>query len=297
MAQDRARDVAAIERVTRRLQAGKAIAIRVRPLLIRHVLQRAAEIALHENLAHLGRASAGQEDRRRARPLRKIVLPDGELFGQERIGREPIAREADRRRGHLAERHRPEARQCGDPDARRRWNHGVQQPLGDASAKVPMEMLDVGSLRPDTDAADHVGFGAFAQMDHHRRDAAETDELAFQHIDREAGCDARIDRVAACLQHLQAGERCVVVPRHHHMAPRHHIGTARPSRAEQIGRVEQPPNPAACPCRPTATAAPTATRPGAGSASAPTCGSPSSRCPPSAARRPVTSPRPAAPRR
>ncbi len=103
MAQDRAGDVAAIERVARRLQAGKAIAIRVRPLLIRHVLQCAAQIALHEDLAHLGRASARQEDRRRAGPLRKIVLPRVELLRQERIGREPIACEADRRRGHLAE--------------------------------------------------------------------------------------------------------------------------------------------------------------------------------------------------
>ena len=65
MAQDRARDVAAIERIARRLQAGEAIAVRVRPLLIRHVLQRAREIALHEDLAHLRRTSVRAE---RSRP-------------------------------------------------------------------------------------------------------------------------------------------------------------------------------------------------------------------------------------
>ena len=49
------------------------------------------------------------------------------------------------------------------------------------------------------------------------------------------------------------------------------------------------PNPAACPCRRTATAAPIAARPGAGSASAPTCGLLAHAARPSSARRPARS--------
>ncbi len=60
-------------------------------------------------------------------------------------------------------------------------------------------------------------FVAFGQMDHRRSHAAETDELALQHVDRQPGRDAGVDRIAAGLQYLQAGERCVVMPGHHDM--------------------------------------------------------------------------------
>jgi hypothetical protein len=237
MARDRAGDVTAIERIARRLQAGKSIAVGVGPLLIRHVLQRAGEIGLHEDLAHLGRPSVGQENGGRGRPVCEVILPGSELLGQERIGRETLAREADRGCRHLAERHRAEARQSGDPDARSGGNHRVQQALGNAPIEVTMEMLDAGGLRPDADAADHMGLAAFAEVDHGRRDTAEAHELALQHVDRETRRDARIDRVAAGFQDLQAGERGVVVAGHHHVAARHHIGTTRPRGAKQVGRV------------------------------------------------------------
>ena len=52
-------------------------------------------------------------------------------------------------------------------------------------------------------------------------------------------------------------------------------------------RVSRSLSPAACPCRRTATAAPIAGRPAAGSASAPICGFPCARSRPSAAHRPA----------
>ena len=81
-------------------------------------------------------------------------------------------------------------------------------------------------MRPDADTVDHVHFVAFGEMDHDRRDATEADELALQHIDRQAGRDAGIDRVAAGFQDLEAGERGVVMAGHHHMVLRHDIGSA-----------------------------------------------------------------------
>ncbi len=103
MPHDRAGDVVAIERVTRRLQSREPIAGRMRLLLIGHVLQRPTEIALHEDLAHRWRLAIGQEDRGGARPVLEAVLPRRDLLGEERIGRKPVARETDRRCRDLTE--------------------------------------------------------------------------------------------------------------------------------------------------------------------------------------------------
>ena len=238
VAQDRGGDVAPVERVARGVQPGETVAVGVRAFLVRHVLQRASEVALHEHIARRRRFAIGQEYRGGGGPVGKVLHAHGELLGQERIGRETVAREADRGGCDLAERHGAKAGQRGNPDAGRGGDDAVQQALGDTAAVVAVEVLDAGGLGPDANAADHVALIGFGEVDHHRGDAAEADELAFQHVDREAGGDAGIDGVAAGFQDLQAGKRGVVVAGHHDVVARHDVGAMGAGGAGEIARVD-----------------------------------------------------------
>jgi hypothetical protein len=73
-------------------------------------------------------------------PGRKIAA----VLGEERIGRETVARETYRRRRDLAERHRAKACQRLDPNAGRGGNHAVQKSLRDAPAMMSVKELEVG---------------------------------------------------------------------------------------------------------------------------------------------------------
>src|SRR4051812_13665941 len=160
-----------------------------------------------------------------------------------------------------------------------------------------MEELQVCGLRPDTDTADHMRLVARAEMDHCRRHAAEADELALQHVDGKAGGYSGVDRIAPRFQDLQPGKRGIVVTGYDDVSPGHEVRPSRAGGAEEIRRLGHRLSPAVCPYRPTATAAPIAGHPGAGSASAPTYGSPSSPCPLSAGHRRGAPPHPPAPPR
>ena len=76
--------------------AAFAAAFRVRFFLVRHVLQRAREIALDEELADLRGLTARQEhfDARRPAPVFVFVIPD--VFGHEGVHYEAFTRETDR---------------------------------------------------------------------------------------------------------------------------------------------------------------------------------------------------------
>jgi hypothetical protein len=103
MAHDRGGDVAAVERVLRGAQPVQATVAGMRAFLIRHVLQAARQIGLHEGFTHARGMSVAQEYRGGRRPGADLVLLGGDDFGEERIGGEAVAGETDRRRCDLGE--------------------------------------------------------------------------------------------------------------------------------------------------------------------------------------------------
>src|SRR5690348_9244653 len=109
MTRDHGSDVAAIEGVMRGAEPGFASTSGCGALLIGHVLQSACKIRLYEQRAHFRRLAAGQKDGGSVRPLADFILSCCDDLGEERIDREPVAREADRGGGNITEAHRPPA--------------------------------------------------------------------------------------------------------------------------------------------------------------------------------------------
>ena len=220
-------DVAAIERIVRGAQTGLPPVRRPSAFRIRHVLQAAGKVGLDESLAHRRHPPARQEYRRGIRPLANLVLFRRQYLGQERIGRKPVACESDCRGGDLAERHRAVPRQRSDPVGGSGRNNRVQDAVRDAPAVMGAEILGAGCLGPRADAADHHWFFVAGKMNHDWRNAAEADELALQHVDRETGGHACIDRVATGFQHLESGLGSPVMAGRNNMLPCHHVWTPR----------------------------------------------------------------------
>ena len=67
-------DVAAVEGIACRFEAGFAAAGGRRALLVGHVLQRRCKVGLAEHLARFGQPPVGQKDRRSRRPSAMICL-------------------------------------------------------------------------------------------------------------------------------------------------------------------------------------------------------------------------------
>src|SRR3546814_1795975 len=102
---DPAADVAAVEGVAGRLQTGLAAAAGGSALLVRHVLQRPAEILLAEQLAGPRRRAAGQIDPGIFVPLAVFLGLLGDHRRGQAMDREAVAGPPDRAGRDVAERH------------------------------------------------------------------------------------------------------------------------------------------------------------------------------------------------
>src|SRR5438093_557146 len=94
---DLPRDLALVDRVTRRHDARGAPAFGVRALEGDQATEERAELLLHEDLAHVRRASARQENGGARRPLTQAVREPLDGRGEARVYGEAVA-ELDRRR-------------------------------------------------------------------------------------------------------------------------------------------------------------------------------------------------------
>ena len=183
---DRARDVAAIERVARCGEAGFASARARRRLLVRHVLQRGAERLLHEHLADLRRASVRQVEIDVRRELAILRLMIGDDLVHEVVGGESVARVADRGFRHLAEAHGAEALERRDPGIGRRRHHRAHDALRDFAAVVLHEVVGIERLRPgaETGNGDEAVLGG--GIDDDRRDARDVHEFRLHDTERDS---------------------------------------------------------------------------------------------------------------
>ncbi len=138
-----------------------------------------------------------------------------EAGGHQRIHRKAVPRQADRRCRDLAKAHRAIAPERRDPGVGGGRHHGSQHALRDFAAVLALKELRVEGPWPGAETGDRHDLLFVGEVDHDRRDPGDIDEIALQDTERDPGSAARIDRVAAGLQNVEAcGRRQIVARRY-----------------------------------------------------------------------------------
>ncbi len=78
---------------------------------------------------------------------------------------------------------------------------------------LALKELRIERLWPGAEAGDRHDLLFVGEVDHDRRDTGDIDEIALQDAERDPGGAARIDRVAARLQDVEAGGRRQIMAR------------------------------------------------------------------------------------
>jgi hypothetical protein len=160
----------------------------------------------------------------------------GDDLRHQRIDRKAVAGELDRRARHLAETHGAEALERRDPGIGRRRHHRAQHALGNLAAMALLEEVARDRLRPGAETRngdDAIGVG---RVDDDRRDAREVHIFGLHHAERDAACDAGVDRIAARLQNAEAGLGREVLAGGHHVA-RPHDGRTMGLHGSSVGKA------------------------------------------------------------
>ena len=183
-----------------------------RAFLVRHVLQRAPEVGLHEDVADGRRAALRQVDRGVGRPAGVVLRLLGDHARHQRVHHEAVAREPDRRLRHLAEGHGAVALQRGDPGIRRTGHDGAQRTHRDVP--VVLALKEVGRHRagPGAEPADGLHLPRLRAVEDDRGHARDVHEIAVHDAQGDARGAARVDGVAARFQDREARLRGQVVP-------------------------------------------------------------------------------------
>ncbi len=204
---NRARDVAPVEGVARSLEAGLPALPRRFLLLVRHELHGPSQVGLPEDFADFGRAALRQEHFLAGGPPLVILLVLLDELRHHRVHRETVARETDGAGRDVAEAHRSEMFQRGEPRIRRSRHHAALHAFRYLAAVPLHEVVRCNRLGPHAEPIDAMHFLVLRRIDDLGRHSGEIDLVGLQHPDRNARGHAGIDRVAAGLQDLEAGMR------------------------------------------------------------------------------------------
>ena len=79
--------------------------------------------------------------------------------------------------------------------------------------------------RPGPHSDEVLHAAGLSHANHRRCHPTKAGYLAFQHIDREADRNTRVNRIAARFQNLESRLRRQGMARDHHMPDRHNLGT------------------------------------------------------------------------
>ena len=118
----------------------------------------------------------------------------------------------------LAEAHCAIALQGRDPGVGGGRDDAAQGAMRDGPAVMFVKVCRRRRTRPRPETADGDDLLCFGEIDQDRRDAGEGDEFGFKNGGGDTCRRSGINRVAACLQHLQPGLGPHVVARRHHVA-------------------------------------------------------------------------------
>ena len=212
-------DVSLVDRVARRHDRVRPARALVRSLDPREAPEQCPELALSQDLADARRPSIWQEDRRARRPLPQPLLETFDRGREPRIHGKAIA-EVDRRGEHLREREPAVPRERGEPRVSGRRRHRSRHTDGHVVAVPRAVRREIERRRPVPEPVDRFRSGHPRAVHDDRRDAAEVGEVPLEDVQRDARRDARVDRVAASLEHPHSGERREVVARADHVTPR-----------------------------------------------------------------------------
>jgi len=179
----------------------------MRLFFIGQKLQGPAKVGLNEHLADRRGAPARQIDRCIGRPAPIAFLVIDDVLRHQRVHREALARESDRGARNVTEAHGAVALQHGEPRIRCGRHDGAQYTRRHAPAVLLPEHLRTRGPRPDAEPVDRDHFALVRHPQHDRRHAGEVDDIGLQHLQADPGCDAGVDRVAACLEDIEAGMR------------------------------------------------------------------------------------------
>ena len=216
---DLASDVTLVDRVTSGLDRVRPAFPLVRALDRGEPPEERAELALHQDLAHPRRPATRKEDRRARRPLAQPLLEALDRGGEARIYGEAVT-ELDRRGEHLREGEPAVPRERGEPRVSGRRSHRSRHTDGHVVAVPRAVRREIERRRPVPEPVDRFRSGHPRAVHDDRRDAAEVGEVPLEDVQRDARRDARVDRVAASLEHPHSGERREVVARADHVTPR-----------------------------------------------------------------------------
>ena len=197
---DLLRDVAHIEGIARRPEPVPAAA-RGRGFLVRHVLQGRGKVGLHQQVAHCRRLAVRQPDLRVARPHPVVVPIARDELRHHRVDGEAVASVPDGGRSDVGEGHGAEPCQRRDPGVGRGRHDGAQNPDGNRPAITVAKQREARRLRPIPEARYTEDLIALGGIDQHRGHAGKLDLVAVHHAERNSGCDAGVDGIAAGLQH------------------------------------------------------------------------------------------------
>ena len=152
-----------------------------------------------------------------------------------RVEREPVLGELDRGRGHVGERPRAPALERGQPRVGRTGDDRVSRPLGQHVAVPCPDRLErrLAPPRPEAGHAPHLVAAGRAHED--RRDAAEVAHVRLHDVEHQPAGDARVDRVAAAVEHARRRLGGEVVPGRDGVARADDRGPIRLRRRQYLG--------------------------------------------------------------
>ena len=123
------------------------------------------------------------------------------------MGRKALPGRPDGGLGHLLEGHRAVAFERRDPGVRSRRHHRARQPRRYRAVEVLPEIGAARRRRPGSDAVDDDDLARLRQPDQDRRDAGDADHGCLDDARDQTRGHARVDGVAAPLEHVERGLR------------------------------------------------------------------------------------------
>ena len=209
--EDVTRDVAPVERTAHRREAGHAIAA-CRALLVAEELQGAAQIGLDQPLAKRRSLAVRHPDRDVSRPLAKVVGVPLHVVDHDLVAGEAVGGATNRPRRHVAEGHRAPALQRLKAGIGSGRHHGAAHADRNVAPVAFDEGVRIERPRPAADPGNRDDLAGLREADDHWRDPGDAHLIAVDHAEGEDRGNARVDGVAAVLEHLECTQRRELVP-------------------------------------------------------------------------------------
>ena len=183
-----------------------------RALFVAEELQGAAQIGLDQTLAKRRHLAVGHPDRDVFGPAAEVVGVPLHVVDHDRVAGEAFGGATNRARRHVAEGHRAPALQRLEAGIGSGRHHGAAHADWNFAPVAFDEDVCVERPRPAADSGNCDDLAGLREADDHRRDPGDAHLIAVDHAEGEDRGNARVDRVATVLEHLECTQRRELVP-------------------------------------------------------------------------------------